>query len=148
EEETGKKYNLYKDGLKIYVTLDSRMQKMAEDAVAKHLSTIQKTFFAEQKNNPKAPFYGLSEEKRQRIFQRDMRNTNMYRHLKEIGKSDEEILAEFNRKRDSVKIFTWDGVVYKKDMSLMDSIKYHKHILQSGMMSMDPTDGTIKAWVG
>jgi len=148
EEETGKKYNLYKDGLKIYVTLDSRMQKMAEDAVAKHLSTIQKTFFAEQKNNPKAPFYGLSEEKRQRIFQRAMRNTNMYRHLKEIGKSDEEILAEFNRKRDSVKIFTWDGVVYKKDMSLMDSIKYHKHILQSGMMSMDPTDGTIKAWVG
>lgn len=148
EKETGKKYNLYKDGLKIYVTLDSRMQKIAEDAVAKHLSSIQKTFFAEHKNNSKAPFYGLSEDKRQRIFERSMRNTDIYRHLKNIGKSDEEILAEFNRKRDSVKIFTWDGVKYEKNMSLMDSIKYHKHILQAGMMSMDPRDGTIKAWVG
>lgn len=148
EKETGKKYNLYKDGLKIYVTLDSRMQKLAEDAVAKHLSTIQKLFFDEQKSNPNAPFYGLSEDKRQRIFQRSMRNTDMYRHWKDLGKSDDEILNEFNRKRDSVKIFTWDGVAYRKDMSLMDSIKYHKHILQSGMMSMDPKDGTIKAWVG
>jgi len=148
EKETGKKYNLYKDGMKIYVTLDSRMQKMAEDAVAKHLKSIQKTFFAEHKNNPKAPFYGLSEDKRQRIFQRAMRNTNLYRHLKKHGRTDEEILEEFNKPRDSVKIFTWDGVEYKKDISLMDSIKYHKHILQAGMMSMDPKDGTIKAWVG
>lgn len=148
EKETGKKYNLYKDGLKIYVTLDSRMQKLAEDAVAKHLKTIQKTFFEEHKNNPRAPFYGLAEDKRQRIFERSMRNTDMYRHWKEIGKSDEEILTEFNRKRDSVKVFTWDGVEFRKDMSLMDSIKYHKHILQVGMMSMDPKDGTIKAWVG
>src|SRR5690606_9731687 len=105
EKETGKKYNLYKDGLKIYVTLDSRMQKLAEDAVAKHLKTIQKTFFEEQKYNKRAPFYGLSEEKRQRIFQRAMKNTNYYKHLKEIGKSEEEILAEFNRERDSVKVF-------------------------------------------
>ena len=148
EKETGKKYNLYKDGLKIYVTLDSRLQKKAEDAVAKHLKSIQKTFFAEQKNNPKAPFYGLSEEKRQRIFERSMRNTDLYRHMKKIGKTDEEILEEFNRKRDSVRVFTWDGIEYKKDISLMDSIKYHKHILQAGLMSMDPTDGTIKAWVG
>lgn len=148
EEETGKKYNLYKDGLKIYVTLDSRMQTMAESAVAKHLSQIQKLLFEEQKTNPKAPFYGLTEERRQRIFERAMRNTDMYRHWKKIGRSDEEILEEFNRKRDSVKIFTWDGVEYKKNMSLMDSIKYHKHILQVGMMSMNPTDGTIKAWVG
>ncbi|NLN33389.1 MAG: peptidoglycan glycosyltransferase [Flavobacteriaceae bacterium] len=148
EEETGKKYNLYKDGLKIYVTLDSRMQKLAEDAVAKHLKSIQKLFFEEQKHNSRAPFYGLSEERRQRIFQRAMRNTHYYKQLKEKGQSEEEILAEFNRERDSVKIFTWDGVEYRKNMSLMDSIKYHKHILQAGMMSMDPTDGTIKAWVG
>lgn len=148
EKESGKKYNLYKDGLKIYVTLDSRMQKLAEDAVAKHLKTIQKTFFEEHKHNKRAPFYGLSEDKRQRIFQRAMRNTDMYRHWKKLEKSDEEILAEFNRPRDSVKVFTWDGVEYKKNMSLMDSIKYHKHILQAGMMSMDPKDGTIKAWVG
>lgn len=148
EKETGKKYNLYKDGLKIYVTLDSRMQKMAEEAVAKHLKTIQKQFFEEHKNNSKAPFYGVSEDKRQRIFVRAMKNTDTYRHLKSLGKSEEEILAEFNRKRDSVKIFTWDGIVYQKNMSLMDSIKYHKHILQAGLMSMNPKDGTIKAWVG
>jgi penicillin-binding protein 1A len=148
EKETGKKYNLYKDGLKIYVTLDSRMQKIAEDAVAKHLKSIQGSFFAEHKNNSKAPFYGISEDKRQRIFERSMRNTDTYRHLKSLGRSEEEILKEFNRKRDSVKIFTWDGVAYQKNMSLMDSIKYHKHILQAGMMSMDPRDGTIKAWVG
>ncbi len=148
EEETGKKYNLYKDGLKIYVTLDSRLQKLAEDAVAKHLKTIQKTFFAEQKSNPKAPFYGISKDQADRIMKRAMKNTDLYKHLKSLDKTDEEILAEFNRKRDSVKIFTWDGVEYQKDMSLMDSIRYHKHILQAGMMSMDPKDGTIKAWVG
>lgn len=148
EEETGKKYNVYKDGLKIYVTIDSRMQKLAEDAVAKHLKSLQRIFFAEHKYNKRAPFYGLSEEKRQRIFQRAMKNTSLYKHWKDLGKSDEEILAEFNQTRDSVKIFTWDGIEYKKDMSLMDSIKYHKHILQSGMMSMNPKDGTIKAWVG
>jgi len=148
EKETGKKYNLYKDGLKIYVTLDSRLQKLAEDAVAKHLKTIQKTFFEEQKNNPRAPFYGISKDQADRILKRAMKNTDLYKKMKSEDKSDEEILAEFNRKRDSVKIFTWDGVVYQKNMSLMDSIKYHKHILQAGMMSMDPKDGTIKAWVG
>ena len=148
EKETGKKYNLYKDGLKIYVTLDSRLQKLAEDAVAKHLKDIQKTFFAEQKNNPTAPFYGISKSTAKGIFERAMKNTDLYRKMKKDGNSDEEITAEFNRKRDSVKIFTWDGVKYQKDMSLMDSIRYHKHILQAGMMSMDPKDGTIKAWVG
>jgi len=148
EKETGKKYNLYKDGLKIYVTLDSRLQKLAEDAVAKHLKDIQKTFFEEQKTNPHAPFYGISKDQADRIMKRAMRNTDLYKHLKSLNKTDEEILAEFNRKRDSVKIFTWDGVKYQKNMSLMDSIRYHKHILQAGMMSMDPKDGTIKAWVG
>jgi penicillin-binding protein 1A len=148
EKETGKKYNLYKDGLKIYVTLDSRLQKLAEDAVAKHLKDIQKTFFAEQKSNPNAPFYGISKETIKGIYRRAMKNTDLYKKMKSEGKSDDEILAEFNRKRDSVKIFTWDGIKYQKNMSLMDSIKYHKHILQAGMMSMDPKDGTIKAWVG
>lgn len=148
EKETGRKYNLYKDGLKIYVTLDSRMQKLAEDAVSKHLKSLQKIFFAEQKNNPRAPFYGLSEAKRQNIFNSAMKRTHLYRRLKDEGKTDEEILEVFNTPKDSVKYFTWDGVEYKKNVSLMDSIKYHKHILQAGLMSMDPKDGTIKAWVG
>src|SRR5690606_5009399 len=133
EKETGKKYNLYKDGLKIYVTLDSRLQKLAEDAVAKHLKNIQKTFFEEQKNNPRAPFYGISKDQADRSMKRAMNTTALYKHMKSLDKSDEEILAEFNKKRDSVEIFTWDGVVYKKNMSLMDSIRYHKHILQAGM---------------
>lgn len=148
EKETGKKYNLYKDGLKIYVTLDSRMQKMAEEAVAKHLKSIQTIFFAEQKNNPNAPFWGLTKDKTQRIFDRAMKNTDLYRLMKKNGKTDEEILAKFNKPKDSVKIFTWNGIEYRKNISLMDSIKYHKHILQAGLMSMDPKDGTIKAWVG
>lgn len=147
-KETGKKYNLYKDGLKIYVTLDSRMQKMAEQAVSKHLSEIQKTFFAEQKNNPNAPFRGISKDQAERIITRAMKNTDQYKRYKERGLSEEEIVAEFNKKRDSVKIFTWEGVKYQKDMSLIDSIRYHKHILQAGMMAMDPKDGNIKAWVG
>lgn len=147
-KETGKKYNLYKDGLKIYVTLDSRMQKMAEQAVEKHLKNIQKLFFEEQKSNPNAPFRGISKDKADRIIERSMKNTDHYKRLKNKGLSDKEILAEFNKKRDSVKIFTWDGVKYQKNMSLIDSIKYHKHILQAGMMAMDPKDGNIKAWVG
>lgn len=148
EELHGKKYNLYKDGLKIYTTLDSRLQNLAEEAVAKHLKQIQKTFFNEHKNNPTAPFYGVNQERRQSFFEKAMRQTDYYKQLKESGKSEDEILEIFNTPRDSVKIFTWDGIEYQKDMSLMDSIKYHKHILQAGLMSMDPKNGNIKAWVG
>lgn len=148
EKETGKRYNLDKDGLKIYVTLDSRMQKMAEAAVKKHLTHLQQQFFAEQRGRKLAPFYGVNEQKRNNIFLQAMRRTDLYRLMKENGSTEEEIIKRFNTKKDSIKFFTWDGIKYEKGKTLMDSIIYHKHILQAGLMSMDPKDGTIKAWVG
>jgi len=148
EKETGKTYNLDKDGLKIYVTLDSRMQLIAEEAVKKHLQSVQEKFFAEQRGRKLAPFYNVTEQKRQQIFDQAVKRTDLYKKMKDEGKSDEEIKVEFSTPRDSVKFFTWNGVKYMKNQSLMDSIEYHKHILQAGLMSMDPKDGTIKAWVG
>ncbi len=148
EKETGKTYNLDKDGLKIYVTLDSRMQLIAEEAVKKHLQVIQDQFFDEQRGRKLAPFYNITEQKRQEVFEQAMKRTDLYKKMKDEGKSDEEIKVEFTTPRDSVQFFTWEGVKYKKNKTLMDSIEYHKHILQAGLLSMDPKDGTIKAWVG
>lgn len=147
-EEHGVKYNLYKDGLKIYTSIDSRMQKLGEQAIKKHLKGLQKTFFRVQKGRANAPFYNISRKKGQRIFEAAMKRTPQYKSMKDNGMSDEEILEKFNQPRDSVKFFTWDGAEYKKNKSWMDSIKYHKHIIQAGLMSIDPKDGTIKAWVG
>lgn len=148
EDKYGIEYNLYRDGLKIYTSIDSKMQKMGEKAIKKHLKKMQRTFFATQKGRKRAPFYGISEAKRQRIFEAAMRRTEVYAHLKKSGKTEEQILEEFNKPRDSVSFFTWEGKRYEKNKSLMDSIIYHKHIIQAGLMSMDPKDGTIKAWVG
>ena len=148
EKETGKSYNLEKDGLKIYVTLDSRMQAIAEAAVQKQLKVLQDQFFGEQRGRSLDPFYNVSADKRQRIFKQAMQRTDLFKKMKAEGKSDAEIETVFNTPRDSVQFFTWNGIQYKKGKTLMDSIEYHKHILQAGLMSMDPTDGTIKAWVG
>jgi len=148
EKETGKSYNLEKDGLKIYVTLDSRLQSLAEEAVKKHLKVLQDQFFGEQRGRSLAPFYNVSVAKRQGIFKQAMQRTELYKKMKEEGKSDAEIETVFTTPRDSVQFFTWNGIQYKKGKTLMDSIEYHKHILQAGLMSMDPKDGTIKAWVG
>ncbi|WP_333662928.1 transglycosylase domain-containing protein [Chishuiella changwenlii] len=148
EKETGKSYNLEKDGLKIYVTLDSRLQSLAEEAVKRHLKVLQDQFFGEQRGRSLAPFYNVSVAKRQGIFKQAMQRTDLYKKMKEEGKSDAEIETVFTTPRDSVQFFTWNGIQYKKGKTLMDSIEYHKHILQAGLMSMDPKDGTIKAWVG
>ena len=148
EKETGKSYNLEKDGLKIYVTLDSRLQALAESAVQKQLKVLQDQFFGEQRGRKLAPFYNVSAAKRESIFKQAMRRTDLYKKMKDEGKSEEEITKVFTTPRDSVQFFTWDGIKYKKGKTLMDSIEYHKHILQAGLMSMDPKDGTIKAWVG
>ncbi|MDO5656212.1 MAG: transglycosylase domain-containing protein [Flavobacteriaceae bacterium] len=144
----GVHYDLYRDGLKIYTTIDSRMQRMGEQAIKKHLVGIQQRFFATQKGRPTAPFYNITKAKADEIFQTGMRRTLRYSAMKAKGMSEEEILAEFEKPRDSVQYFTWDGLKYHKNVSWMDSIKYHRHIVQAGLMSMDPRDGTIKAWVG
>ncbi|MBV7440357.1 transglycosylase domain-containing protein [Weeksellaceae bacterium TAE3-ERU29] len=148
EKEHGVHYDLYRDGLKIYTSIDSRMQRMGEEAIKEHLEGLQKQFFASQKGRSLAPFYNVSSEKRQRIFEQAMRRTIMYKNRKAQGMTEEEILAEFNKPKDSIQVFSWEGKKYVKNKSWMDSIIYHQHIIEAGLMSMDPKDGTIKAWVG
>ena len=142
----GSPHNLYRDGLKIYVTIDSRMQKYAEEAVTEHVSDLQRVFFKEQKRNKTAPFYDLEPEEVNKIMDRAMRNTDRYRKMKKAGKSKKEIRKAFRTKR-KMKVFSWKG---KKDtvLSPFDSIKYYKHFLHSGLLSIEPQTGHIKAWVG
>lgn len=146
EKKTGKKVNLYKDGLKIYVTLDSRMQKYAEEAIEEHMKSLQKMFFNEQKRNRKAPFYHISDKTIDNIMLSAMRRTGRYKSLKAEGMPEDSIIMEFKKPVETTR-FTWDG---EEDvvMSPWDSIRYHKHIAQAGLMSMDPNSGQIKAWVG
>ncbi|WP_152285934.1 penicillin-binding protein 1A [Flavicella marina] len=142
----GTYHNLYRDGLKIYVTIDSRLQTYAEEAVEAHVSNLQRVFFKEQKRNPTAPFYDLEDEEIEATMTRAMKNTDRYRLLKKANKSDEEIKKAFHTKRE-MKIFTWKGT---KDtiLSPYDSIRYYKHFLHSGLLSIEPQTGHIKAWVG
>jgi len=142
----GEEYNIFKDGLKIYVTIDSRMQKYAEEAVTEHMANLQSYFFKEQKYNRTAPFYDLEKEQIDRIYQRAKRNSDRYKRLKAVGKTTKEINKIFSTKT-KMKVFSWKGV---RDtvMSPNDSIKYYKHFLRSGLLSITPQTGHIKAWVG
>ncbi len=142
----GTKYNLYRDGLKIYTTIDSRMQKHAEDAMKMHMSNLQKVFFEESKKNKTAPFRDLDTEQIDGIYNRAMKSSERWRLMKEQGKSTEEITRSFKVKT-RMQIFDWKG---EKDtiMTPMDSIKYYKHFLHTGMMAMEPQTGHIKVWIG
>jgi penicillin-binding protein 1A len=142
----GSDYNIYKDGLKIYTTIDSRMQLHAEEAVSKHMENLQKQFFIEAKTNKNAPFVNISEAETQRILTQAMKSSSRWTALKEQDKSDEEIIKTFSEKV-KMTVFTWKG---ERDtiMTPLDSIRYYKHFLQSGLMAMEPQTGSIKAWVG
>ncbi|MDG2195106.1 MAG: transglycosylase domain-containing protein [Polaribacter sp.] len=142
----GKRYDIYRDGLKIYVTIDSRMQQYAEEAVKEHLANLQKYFFEEHKNNETAPFYDLEEEQITMILERAMKNSDRWREFKKRGVSEKKIIASFHKKR-KMKVFTWKG---DRDTILTpyDSIKYYKYFLHSGLLSVEPQTGHIKAWVG
>lgn len=142
----GSDYDIYKDGLKIYTTIDSRMQLHAEEAVSKHMANLQQQFFIDQKNNKNAPFVNISDVETQRILKQAMKSSNRWSVLKNQDKSDEEIIASFSQKA-KMTVFTWKG---EKDtiMTPLDSIRYYKHFLQSGIMAMEPQTGAIKAWVG
>lgn len=146
EKETGKPLNLFKDGLKVYVTLDSRMQKYAEEAIKEHLVGLQKRFDAEQRRNPKRPFYFLSNQKIDDIMLSAAKRTGRYKQLKNAGVPEDSIIMEF-KKPIKTSIFTWEGE-QEVEMSPLDSIRYHKQIAQAGLMSMEPNTGNIKAWVG
>lgn len=146
EKPSGENYDIYKDGLKIYVTLDSRMQKYAEEAVTEHMSNLQNYFFQEQKKNKKAPFYDIEEEDIARILNRVKKTSQRYKRMKANGKSKQQIEKSFNTKTD-MRVFTWKG---DRDtiMTPYDSIRYYKYFLRSGLVSIEPETGHIKAWVG
>lgn len=148
KKKDGTNYNIYTDGLKIYTTIDSRMQQYAEEAVTEHLKeTLQPNFFKEKKNKPTAPFTNkLSQEQVESILKRSMRQSERYRIMKKAGCSESEIIKAFNTKRE-MSVFTWNGEV-DTVMTPLDSIKYYKHFLRAGFMSMDPFNGYVKAYVG
>lgn len=145
-KKDGSTYDIYRDGLRIYTTIDSRMQRYAEEAVQEHLSNLQKEFFIQQKGNKNAPFINLSKAESEKIINRSMRNSERWKQMTEQGKSEDEIIKSFGIKT-RMEVFTWKG---EKDtiMTPRDSIIYYKHFLQTGMMSMEPMTGNIKAWVG
>ncbi len=142
----GEEYDIYSDGLKIYTTIDSKIQEHAEEAVQAHLKNLQQEFFAQQKQNKNAPFVNISTIETDKILNQAMKNSERWRILKEQDMSDEDIIKTFNVKT-KMTVFSWDG---DKDMEMtpLDSIKYYKHFLQTGLMSMEPQTGQIKAWVG
>lgn len=142
----GEYYDIFKDGLKIYVTIDSRIQKYAEEAVKEHMANLQSYFFAEQKYNKKAPFYDIDKEQIDATLERAKRNSDRYYRLKAAGISKKEIDKIFNTKTD-MSVFSWKGNI-DTIMSPNDSIKYYKFFLRSGLVSIEPQTGYIKAWVG
>ena len=144
----GEYYNLYLDGLSIYTTIDSRMQTYAEHAVKEHMSNLQDAFFEQNtpRWNPTAPFLDLTEKEIERLMDQAMKRSERWRKMKLAGQTEEEIKASFKEKT-AMKIFSWKGEI-DTVMRPIDSIRYYKHFLRSGMMSMDPQTGHVKAWVG
>ena len=147
----GTKYDIYTDGLKIFTTLDSRMQQYAEDAVQEHMSqTLQPAFFREKKGTKSAPYSTnrseVSQEQVDALIKHAMQQTDRYRMMKKAGASDTQIEKEFATKRD-MKVYSYAGVIDTL-MSPMDSLLYHKHFLRTGFMAMDPVNGHVKAYVG
>lgn len=140
------KYNLYSDGLKIYTTLDSKIQANAETAVTEHLKNLQKEFFRQNETNPTAPFRDIDKNERERILEQAMKRSERWRILSNQGLAEADIKKSFYQPAE-MTIFTWQG---EKDtlMKPIDSIVYYKHFLQAGLMSMEPQTGHIKAWVG
>ncbi|MCH5319371.1 MAG: penicillin-binding protein [Paramuribaculum sp.] len=147
----GSKYDIYNDGLKIYTTLDSRMQQYAEEAVKEHMSqTVQPAFFREKRGINLAPYTTnrreISEEQLKSIIRRSRNQTDRYRTMKKAGFSEEEIDKAFKTPRE-MKVFTYRGAV-DTVMTPMDSLMYVKHFLRTGFMAMDPKSGHVKAYVG
>ena len=146
----GSQYNLYRDGLKIYTTLNSKMQRYAEEAVAQHLGTeLQPEFFKHWKGIKNAPFEfpnGDATDEVDRIMTSAIHRTDRYRLLKEANASDEDIYKAFNTKIP-MHVFSWKG---DRDtiMSPRDSILYYKYYLQTGLMSVEPQTGFVRAYVG
>jgi penicillin-binding protein 1A len=146
----GSKYDLYNDGLRIYTTIDTRMQKYAEEAVNEHMKDLQRRFYAEKRGSASAPYTSNPEEltaqAREKLIQKAINTSERHRVAKLRGLTDEEIRQEFNKPIE-MTVFSYSGPI-DTVMSPRDSILYHKFFLRAGFMSMDPKTGYVKAYVG
>ncbi len=143
----GMHYDLYNDGLRIYTTIDSRMQQYAEEAVLEHMQYLQKQFFKEKRKKKYAPFSrDLTDEEIDGIMTRSMKQTERYRLLKKAGKTEQEIRDIFNQPVE-MEVFSYAGMI-DTVLSPMDSIRYQKYFLRCGFMSMETHSGHVKAYVG
>jgi len=143
----GTNYNAYTDGLKVYTTINSRLQQFAEEGMRTHMSSLQKDFNNHWKGYTKAPYPDDFEwEQIDEIIDQGMRRSERYRKLKKAGKSIKVIKSIF-KKKVQMTLFSWDGEIDTL-LSPRDSIKYNKFFIHSGMMSMDPKTGHVKAYVG
>ena len=144
----GTKYDIFRDGLRIFTTLDSRLQEIGEKAVNAHMANLQEEFFLQNtpEANPTAPFLDLREGEIDTLLQNKARRSERWRKMRASGKDEEAIWASF-QKPVEMEVFSWKG---DRDtlMSPLDSIRYYKHFLRASMMSMNPLTGHVKAWVG
>ena len=146
------KYNIYQDGLRIYTTIDSRMQIFAETATKEHMSNLQTEFFVQNtpERNPTTPFLKLKPKQVTALLNSSMKRSERWRKMKyDLQKQDKEIVESFKTPA-SMKIFSWTAKNNEIDtvMTPLDSMRYYKSLLRTGMMSMDPQSGHVKAWVG
>ena len=144
----GTKYDIFRDGLRIYTTLDSRLQEIGEKAVNAHMANLQEEFFLQNtpEANPTAPFLDLREGEIDTLLQNKASRSERWRKMRASGKDEDAIWASF-QKPVEMEVFSWKG---DRDtlMSPLDSIRYYKHFLRASMMSMNPLTGHVKAWVG
>lgn len=144
----GSHYDLYKDGLKIFTTIDSRMQRYAEEAVSEHMQYMQNLFFKEKRKKSYAPFSSdLTTEEINTILNRAMRQTDRWRNGKKAGLDEKSIINSFYEPTE-MRVFTYNRGMVDTTMTPLDSIKWNKHYLRCGFMSMDPHTGYVKAYVG
>ena len=144
----GTNYDIFRDGLRIYTTIDSRLQEIGETSVSAHMSNLQEEFFLQNtpEANPTAPFLDLREGEIDTLLQNTARRSERWRKMRLAGKDEETIWASFKKPVD-MEVFSWKGDLDTL-MTPLDSIRYYKHFLRASMMSMDPKTGHVKAWVG
>ncbi|MEC8535838.1 MAG: penicillin-binding transpeptidase domain-containing protein, partial [Bacteroidota bacterium] len=152
KKPNGEKYNIYRDGLKVHTTIDSRMQIIAEESVNAHMKALQAEFFVQntKRRNPTTPFLELEDEEIDKLLNLGMKRSERWRKMRyDLKKPVKEIIASFE-KPVPMKIFSWTAKNNEIDTVLtpMDSMRYYKSFLRAGMMSMEPQSGFVKAWVG
>ena len=147
-KEDGSLYNIYRDGLKIYTTIDSRLQDIAETSMKKHMKNLQDEFFAQNDTVDVnvSPFVDLRQGQIDTLLMNSAKRSDRWKNFKNIGLDENEILASFEKKT-SMRVFSYNGEI-DTIMTPMDSIRYYKKFLRASMMSMDPNSGHVKVWVG